>query len=145
MITICRLRPSTNPLQALMSENLDANCSLPGVSVYLLDSLWSRRDPKDPGINQGLGGEQKSKGSCFGPNDPKSYRRKKKRDSKVVKATSLFSTLFPNLKLHYKTCQKNVKNKLKTNCGTILVTALFSSPRKELMVLLPPLMLHWWI
>lgn len=57
MITICRLRSSTNPFQALMSENLDANCSLPGVSVYLLDFSWSRRDPKDPGINQGLGGD----------------------------------------------------------------------------------------
>lgn len=113
MITICRLRPSTNPLQALMSENLDANCSLPGVSVYLLDSLWSRRDPKDPGINQGLGGEQKSKGSCFGPNDPKSYRRKKKERFQSGQSNIFMFNFISNLKLHYKTCQKNVKNKNK--------------------------------
>lgn len=130
MITICRLRPSTNPSS---SDVWEPWCKLQfarGLSLPF-GSLVSRRDPKDPGINQGLGGEQKSKGSCFGSNDPKSYRRKKKRDSKVVKATSLFSTLFPNLKLHYKTCQKNVKNKLKTNCGTILVTALFHHQGKN--------------
>ena len=55
MTNVWELGPSTNPFQAPTSESLDANSSLPGVPVCLLDSLWSRRGPKEPRKKTGVG------------------------------------------------------------------------------------------